>query len=125
MDRELPDKHGVLLEMYDERAFSSDAIRELPELAAELSVEENLLHVQVGILGNAVRREVRQGDILMAPRILTFLEQALSRPRAISEIANAVFTSFVELEELQQTDVGRGLLRLMPPALMSILSRNA
>lgn len=33
MDKELPEKQGFLLEMYDERAFSRDAIRELPELA--------------------------------------------------------------------------------------------
>ena len=57
VDKELSDKHGLLLEMYDERAFSRDAIRELPELATELSAEENLLHVQVAVLGNAVLRE--------------------------------------------------------------------
>ena len=117
MDRDLPDKHGVHRAMYDERAFSRDVIRELPELADELKNEENLLHVQVGILGRVTRDEIERENLVLAPRIFAFLEQALAQPRAVSEIANAVAISFVERDELQGTEAGRRALELMSPRL--------
>lgn len=117
MDRDLPDKHGVLRAMYDERAFSRDVIRELPELADELKSEENLLHVQVGILGRVTRDEIERENLVLAPRIFAFLEQALAQPRAVSEIANAIVISFVERDELRRTDAGRRALELMSPRL--------
>jgi hypothetical protein len=123
MDKELPGKQGVLLEMYDERAFSRDAIRELPELATELRTEENLLHVQIAILGQVAREELARNTLQLAPKIFAFLEQALSQPRAISEVANAIAISFVGLAELQQTDAGRRALEMMPPTLKSALTR--
>lgn len=86
MDKELPNAHGVLLDMYDERAFSRDAIREFPELAAELKAEENLLHVQVAVLGRAAQEEIVGNTLHLAPKIFAFLERALTQPRAISEI---------------------------------------
>jgi hypothetical protein len=122
MDKELPDKNGVLLAMYDERAFSRDVIRELPELATELKADENLLHVQVAVLGRIVREEVGRRTLQLAPKILTLLEKALAQPRAIPEIANATSMSFVEVEELQETDTGREVLEMMPPILLSILT---
>jgi hypothetical protein len=76
VDKELSDKHGLLLEMYDERAFSRDAIRELPEQATELRAEENLLHVLVAVLDNAVLREARRNSVRLTPKIFAFLEQA-------------------------------------------------
>ncbi len=124
LDRELPDKHGVLLEMYDEHAFSRDAIRQFPELASELKAEENLLHVQVGVLGRIARDEMARNALQLASRIFDFLEQALTQPRAISEIANAVATSFVELDELQQTEAGRRTLEMTPPNLKTVLMRG-
>jgi hypothetical protein len=125
VDKELSDKHGLLLEMYDERAFSRDAIRELPELATELSAEENLLYVQVAVLGNAVPREARRNSVRLTPKIFAFLEQALLQPRASPEIANAIQLSFVEIAELQETDAGREVLQMMPPILKSILASRA
>jgi hypothetical protein len=125
MDKELPDGHGVLLTMYDERAFSRDAIREFPQLVRELSAAENLLHVQVGALGNAVRDEVVRNRVKLAPKIFAFLEQALSQPRVIPEIANAISLSFVEIAELQETEAGRAVLQGMPPRLKSVLARSA
>ncbi len=103
--------------MYDERAFSRDVIRELPELADELKSEENLLHVQVGILGRVTRDEIERENLVLAPRIFAFLEQALAQPRAVSEIANAIVISFVERDELRRTDAGRRALELMSPRL--------
>jgi hypothetical protein len=124
VDRELPDKHGVLSAMYDERAFSRDVIRELPELASELSSEEDLLHVQVGVLGRVTREEIERNNLQLASRIFVFLEKALAHPRAISEIANAIAISFVELEELQRTDAGRRALEMMPPRLKECVTQE-
>ena len=124
MDKELPDKHGLLLEMYDERAFSRDVIRELPELAAELLKEEKLLHVQIAVLGNTVLAEVRNG-VHLTPKIFAFLVQALSQSRAVPEIRNAIVISFVDADQLQETDAGRKLLEMMPPILKNILSSSA
>jgi hypothetical protein len=125
MDKELPDGHGVLLAMYDERAFSRDAIREFPQLVRELSAAENLLHVQVGVLGDAARDEGVRNRVKLAPKIFAFLEQALSQPRVIPEIANAISLSFVEIAELQETEAGRAVLQGMPPKLKSVLARGA
>jgi hypothetical protein len=125
MDKELPDKHGLLLEMYDERAFSKDAIREVPELALELSAEENLLHVQVAVLGSTVLSEARGDSVRLSPKIFAFLERVLLQPRAIPEIRNAIMVSFVEVSELQETDGGRRILEMMPPILTTILASGA
>jgi hypothetical protein len=56
--------------MYDERAFSHDAIPEFAELATELSTEANLLHVQVSIFGRIVQEEVRHRALRLTPQIL-------------------------------------------------------
>jgi hypothetical protein len=111
MDKELPDKHGLLLEMYDERAFSRDAIRKLSELAVELNAEKNLLHVQVAVLGNTVMSEARENSVRLSPKIFAFLEQVLLQPRAIPEIRNAILVSFVEISEIDETDGGRGFYK--------------
>jgi hypothetical protein len=125
MDKELPDKHGLLLEMYDEHAFSKDAIREVPELAVELSAEENLLHVQVAVLGSTVLSEARGDSVRLSPKIFAFLEKVLLQPRAIPEIRNAIMVSFVEVAELHETDGGRRILQMMPPILKTILASGA
>ena len=125
MDQELPNNHGLLLEMYDERAFSRDAIRELPELAIELGAEKNLLHVQVAVLGNVVLLEARRSSVRLSPKIFAFLQQALLQPRAIPEIRNAISVSFVDISELNETDGAREVLQMMPPILKSILATSA
>jgi hypothetical protein len=79
MDRQLPDKHDVLLEMYEERAFSRDVIREFPELAAELRNVENLLHVQIKVLGRVIREEIARNTLELAPRIFAFLPSRFER----------------------------------------------
>lgn len=124
MDKELPNAHGVLLDMYDERAFSRDAIREFPELAAELKAEENLLHVQVAVLGRAAQEEIVGNTLHLAPKIFAFLERALTQPRAISEIANAIAISFVEPAGLARTETGRRALEMMPPTLRIAVTRG-
>src|SRR5687768_6890555 len=125
MDRELPDKHGILLEMYDERAFSRDAIQLLPELAEELTQNENLLHVQVSVLGRVVQEEIARNAPRLTPTILGFLEQALCHPRAISEIANSIQISFVDVDDMRATETGREILRMMPPTVRSVLTGGA
>jgi hypothetical protein len=110
--------------MYDERAFSRDVIRELPELASELRSDEDLLHVQVGLLGRVAREEIERSNLHLAPRIFAFLDQALAQPRAITEIANAIAISFVTLDELQKTDAGRRALEMMPPKLKVCLMQG-
>ena len=125
MDRELPDKHGILLEMYDERAFSRDAVQLLPELAEELTQNENLLHVQVSVLGRIVQEEIARNAPRLTPAILGFLEQALCHPRAISEIANSIQISFVDVDDMRATETGREILGMMPPTVRSVLTGGA
>jgi hypothetical protein len=124
MDIELPDKRGVLLKMYDERAFSQDALCKLPELATELKAEESLLHVQMGVLSHVVQEEITENNLELTPRIFAFLEEALAHPRAISEIANAIAISFVELDVMQKTDAERRAIETMPPNLKSVLMQE-
>jgi hypothetical protein len=125
MDKELPDKQGLLLEMYDERAFSRDAIRELPDLALEPSAEKNLLHVQVAVLGSVVLSEARGISVRLSPKIFAFLEQALLHPRAIPGSEMQSWFSFVEISELDETHGGREVLQMMPPILKNVLASGA
>jgi hypothetical protein len=125
MDRELPDKQGLLLEMYDERAFSTDIIREFPELAAELREEENRLHCQMAVLGNSVLAETRENSVRLSPKICAFLEQALSQSRAVPEIRNAISISFVDTAQLQETAAGRNVFEMMPRIVKGALVRSA
>jgi hypothetical protein len=86
----------------------------LPELATELKAEESLLHVQMGVLSHVVQEEITENNLELTPKIFAFLEEALARPRAISEIANAIAFSFVEFNVMQKTDAALKSLRRRP-----------
>ena len=106
MDKELPNKQGMLLDMYGNEEFSRDVIRQFPTLRAELKENAGLLHVQMSTLADAVRR---------------FLDDTLSRSRAIPEIENAVAISFVAAQEFKETVTGRVVLEQMPKRVQEIL----
>jgi hypothetical protein len=124
MDKRLPDDKGQLLEMYDEASFSRDAIARFPTLNEELRENENQLHLQMAVLARAVYDALHRNDRMTAMQVFSFLEQTLRQPRAISEIPNAVATSFVELSELQRTDSGRRALDQMPERLKAAMEQG-
>ena len=124
MDKQLPDDKGQLLEMYDAASFSRDAIARFPALSEELRENENQLHFQMAALARAVYDALHRNDKGTAIQVFSFLEQALRQPRAISEIANAVATSFVELSELQRTDTGRSAWDRMPERLKAAMQQG-
>lgn len=121
MDTPLPNRKGVLLETYGNAEFSRDAVARFPELQEELEEYAELLHVQMGTLKRAVRSAVSAGDIELALQICAFLNEALSQPRAISEIEVAVAISFVEAYELREGQVGKAVLKRMPKRVRQII----
>ena len=124
MDKRLPDDKGQLLEMYDAVLFSRDAIARFPALSEELRENENQLHLQIAVLARAVYEALHRNDTGIAIQVFSFLEQALIRPRAISEIANAVAISFVELCELRRTENGRISWDQMPERLKMTIQQG-
>ena len=122
MDTELPDKKGLLLEMYGDEAFLRDAVRQFPSLRAELEELEGV-HGTMAALGRAVGRGLASGDTDLPLQICRFLDAAVSHPRAVSEIENAIEISFVHVKELRVTEPGRLVLERMPESVRDILVR--
>jgi hypothetical protein len=121
MDKELPDKHGVLLDMYGNEEFSRDVIGQFPTLRADLEEDAGLLHVQMGTLAGAVRQALALGETDLPIRICRFLGDMLGNPRAVSEIENAVAISFLEAREFRDTVAGRAVWNQMPKAVQELL----
>jgi len=124
MDEQLPNDKGQLLEMHDAVSFSRDAMARFPSLSEELRDSENQLHLQMAMLARAVYEALRLNKPEIARDVFGFVEQALSQPRAISEIANAVALSFVELSELLRTDQGRRAWDQMPERLKAVIQQG-
>lgn len=121
MDRPLPDHQGLLLDMFDEAAFSRGVVERIPELQTELQADAGLLHVQMATLGAAVLAWVGSGQSASALRVCAFLDEVLGNPRAVSEIENAVAISFVRLSDLRATAAGNAVLRQLPIRVLRVL----
>jgi hypothetical protein len=124
----LPENNGVLVEepeYFGERSFSNEAIKAFPELAAELSQETDLLHVQIGILASAARDAFKRDDAVLVRRILNFLEQVLSYKRLHPEIENAIAISFLLPIDFDKSETGREAWQSLPKKLRDILDRAA
>ena len=120
MDKQLPDKQGILLDVYGNGELNRDVIRQFPTLREDLEENADLLHVQMGTLAHAVREAVTVGEVELPLKICRFLGETLSNPRAIPEIENAVAISFVEARELRATVAGRMVFARMPHRVQEI-----
>src|SRR5262245_4888736 len=114
MNTPLADGKGVLVDAYDNAQFSRDVIARFPSLQDDLAFDAELLHPQMGTLAAALRAAVLAGDTGLPLQICAFLDEALRRPNAITQIENAIAISFVEAHELRNTAVGTAVLKLMP-----------
>ncbi|MCS6289975.1 MAG: hypothetical protein H8K10_13515 [Nitrospira sp.] len=121
MDMPLADQKGFLVDSYGNEQFSRDVIARFPTLRGDLERNADLLHPQMDTLAQALRQRVQSGDTHFPMRICSFLDEALRKPKAISEIGNAVAISFVEACELRKTPTGKAVLRMMPTSVRSIL----
>jgi hypothetical protein len=121
MDTPPPDETGVLVSSYGNAEFSRDVIERFPTLRSELEFNAQLLHPQMGALAAAIRDAIASGDTRLPLQVCAFLDEALRKPNAISEIENAVAISFLEAHELRQTATGKTLLERMPESIRSIL----
>jgi hypothetical protein len=101
--------------MYGEKEFSTDVIEQFSGLIMELSEEPDMLHTQMGLLADAIRK-----NMSCTEAILNFIESILKRSDAILEIENAVAITFLELDELsklvQETKI--------PPTILKILKEQ-
>jgi hypothetical protein len=75
----------------------------------------------MGVLAVAVRAATVSGDSALPLRICSFLNDALMHQRVVPEIENAVAISFVSVEELRATVLGRSILEHMPARVQQIL----
>jgi hypothetical protein len=112
---------GGILDSYGNAEFSRDVIDRFPLLRNDLELDVDLLHPQMGTLAAGLRRAVESGDTHVPLQICAFLNEALGKPNAISEIENAVAISFVEAQELRRSATGKAVLRMMPASVRGIL----
>jgi hypothetical protein len=95
MDTPLPDDNGVLVDTYGHERFSRDVIDAFPSLRQDLVSSAGVLHVQMALLAELVRRSLDSGDMELANRVCVFLDRTLDEPRVSPEIANAIAISFL------------------------------
>lgn len=124
MDKPLPDESGVLLDMYDEHKFSRDALARFPTLEPRLREAEDLLHVQMAVLADAAREALLRDDQDTCNDIFRFLNEALMRPRAIPEIANAVRLSFLQQDDFQSSENARQIWMSVPHRLKNLINKS-
>ena len=86
-----------IVNLYDEKDFSKDAISSWGEYAEDLIEDEGLLHVQMGHLARLCKNDTKKADV-----IFKFLENLLEREDTVSEIENAVAISFLTDSEIQE-----------------------
>jgi hypothetical protein len=125
MDTALPDDNGVLVDTYGNERFSRDVIDAFPSLRQDLVSSAGVLHVQMALLGELVRRSLDSGDMKLAKRVCVFLDRTLDEPRVSPEITNAIAISFLVPDQLQATEGGCDLLEQMPIRLRAILLEQA
>ena len=123
MDKQLADGNGLLLEMYEDRAFCRAATARFPELATELQADGEGPHIQMAVLGRAVGEALARGDESTAERVCGFVEEGLRQPRAIAEIANAV--CFMEEADFQSSSQGPNLWQRLPARVKALLVEQA
>ena len=117
VDKILAGDKGVLLKMYDGTDLARDAIARFPALKSQLVEADERIHALVHVLGRATLQAVREEKMAAILEIWSFLEQVLSKPRADSEIENAVCISFVNQGELVINSTGRQAADKMPVRL--------
>lgn len=125
--RKLAKSKGVLTEEPDyfgPRCFSEEAIKQFPELTAELVRDAELLHVQMGTLASSARAAIERGDLAFLRRLFAFLEEVLSRPRLHPEIENAVEISFLLPADFEGSVVGKQMWQSLPEKLKNVLQQE-
>jgi len=123
----LAHKKGVLVEepeYFGPRCFSEEAIKAFPELIAELSIDAELLHVQMGTLASSGRVAIERGNAAFLRRLFAFLDDVLSRARLRHEIENAVATSFLLPADFEGSETGRQAWQSLPEKLRRMLERS-
>ncbi len=124
-DKLLAGKKGKLLKMYGGGELSRDAKARFPQLHSELQEAADLIHAVVAVLGRATAEAVREGQLATVLEVCAFLEEALSNPRADSEIENAIRLSFPCLEEIAINSTGREAADKMPVRLKRVVLGEA
>lgn len=112
-------------EYFGPQCFSDEVIRQFPELAAELTQDAQLLHVQMGTLKSSAHTAIERGDLAFLRRVFAFLEDVLSRPRVHPEIGNAVATSFLLPADFEASETGRQAWESLPERLKHVLHNAA
>jgi predicted nucleic acid-binding Zn ribbon protein len=125
VDKELPEGQGVLMAMYDAPALMAAAIERFPAFRGELQAAGAELHIQMSALAGLVRLALGRGESAFPLEVCAFLAESLAHPRAVSEIANAVYLSFLSAEELQASEAGRAAWQQMPQRVRQALRELA
>jgi hypothetical protein len=103
--------------VYDERAFTEEAIRRWGNLIPMLRDER--VHFQMGCLANEVKRSFSSGNPKLGREILAFVEDALVRA-SVSEIENAVAISFLEPSDIEAL----GIAEYLPENVRRVLDEQ-
>src|SRR5512137_896336 len=92
-DLPLADGAGVLLGTYGAEQFARDAAECFVHLAGALAECSHHLHLAMPVLAQAVRSALASGSVSTAVDLCSFVGDAMTHPRAASELTSAVAIS--------------------------------
>jgi hypothetical protein len=118
----LADEKGAFVEnpdCVDEAKFLALALAEFPNLADDFAEDEGLFHVQMGTFSRVAKEAIERGDYATLKRCYKIADDAMKS--ATPNVENAVYVSFLEHLEFDNSPYGAKAKHLLPPKLSKML----
>src|SRR5215208_6836489 len=117
---ELPDRKGVWIEnpeRLNKDKFVQLALAEFPQLREEFAEEDGLLHLQMAAFSRFAQAA---NDLDILVKCYVFLAEVMKS--TTSDVANAIYVSFLENLDFESSPYGAEAKRLLPPVLQKALA---
>ncbi len=112
----LADDKGELVELFRGHSFREAALARFPEIRSDVDDDDGI-HIVMFALGALIMSAIAAGDRSRAESLLAFVDGLLDIPNLDPEIPNAMAISFVDPDEVQQSELGRSLWARVPDRL--------
>ncbi len=104
----------------DEAKFLSLAVAEFPKLANEFAEEDGLFHVQMAAFSHLAQEAIERGDFATLKRCYKLADETMKN--ATPNVENAIYVSFLENLDFEDSPHGATAERLLPPKLSEMLA---
>lgn len=118
----LPSGKGVLVENPDrvnEAKFLDLALTEFPSLGEEFAEADGLFHLQMAAFSYLAQAAIERNDLATLKRCYSLLEEVMKS--ATFEVENAVYVSFLENLDFENSTCGAEARNLLPLILSKTL----